>query len=201
MFGELNGVVILGRAMKKDLRTFINENRSAFDQANPPEELWQRISADLPPHGQPAGRVVAIKRTEILQVLKVAAITFLIGTVGITIFFYGKKQAYEDYSRINPGLAAEQATYVRLVSQKKDSIAYLASTDPVLYNEFSEVLQQMETNYEKLKQEFAASPNKEMTLEAMILNLQAQINVLSQQMDIYRDYIKQTKKQTKNEQI
>ena len=58
----------------------------------------------------------------------------------------------------------------------------------------------MEANYEMLKQEFANSPNKELTLEAMIRNLQAQIEVLSQQMDIL-NYINKNEKPTKNEQI
>lgn len=186
--------------MKKDLKTFIAENREAFDQENPPRELWQRIAHELDRQEPQQHEKSTVRKMWLLQVLKVAAITFLIGTTGIVIYFYGKKHAYDDYSQISPGLAAEQQVYVQLVTQKKDSIAYIASSNPTLYSEFSDVLHQMETNYEMLKREFEKSPNKELTLEAMIRNLQAQIEVLSQQMEVLK-YINQTESQTKHEQI
>ncbi len=185
--------------MKKDLKTFITENRAAFDDANPPKDLWQRITKELDEPGQSKDNP-PVRKIWIMQVLKVAAVTFLIGMAGITVYFYGKKHAYEDYSQINPNLAAEQKAYAQLVTQKKDSIAFIAVSNPVLYGEFSEVLSQMEANYEVLKRELAKSPNKELTLEAMIRNLQAQIEVLGQQMEIL-NYINETKNKPRHEQI
>lgn len=186
--------------MKKDLNAFVKENRAAFDDANPPLDLWQRIAGDLDKLDQPHGQETGSRKMWIAQVLKVAAITFLVGTAGILIYFYGKKDAYADYSRINPHLAAEQQVYAQLVTQKKDSIAYIATSNPALYGEFSKVLDQMEANYEVLKREFAQSPNKELTLEAMIRNLQAQIEILSQQMEVL-NYINDPKNQNRDEQI
>ena len=184
--------------MKKDLKGFITENRDAFDNATPPKDLWERIASELDQGEQPQGKG-SIRKLWVLQVLKVAAITFLVGVAGITVYFYGKKHAYDDYSQISPNLAAEQKAYAQLVTQKKDSIAYIAVSNPTLYGEFSEVLNQMEANYESLKQEFGESPNKELTLEAMIRNLQAQIEVLSQQMEVLNYINSETK--TKDEQI
>ncbi|MGK6351525.1 hypothetical protein [Parapedobacter sp. DT-150] len=186
--------------MKKDLKAFMTENKAAFDQVDPPVDLWQRIEKELDQR-ESAPHPSRIRKIWVMQVLKVAAVTLLIGTAGIVIYFYGKRHAYEDYSRINPQLAAEQRAYAALVDQKKDSIAYIAASDPALHGEFSKTLSQMEVSYETLKQEFAKSPNKELTLEAMIRNLQAQIDVLSQQMEIL-NYMNQTKtKQTQHEQI
>lgn len=186
--------------MKKDLKAFIWENRTKFDHANPPSELWQRIAGELDQLNQPHDEMAVVRKTWLSRVLKVAAVTFLIGTAGLLVYFYGKRDAYADYSRINPDLAAEQQVYARLVTQKKDSIAFIATSNPALYGEFSKVLDQMEVNYEMLKQEFAKSPNKELTLGAMIRNLQAQIEVLSQQMEVL-NYINGTKNQTNDEQI
>ena len=59
----------------------------------------------------------------------------------------------------------------------------------------------METNYNTLKQELSQSPNKELTLEAMIRNLQVQIEVLGQQMEIMNYVKKEKHNTTKNEQI
>ncbi len=186
--------------MKKDLKVFIRENRASFDHATPPSDLWQRIADELDQRGQRRSKRVGVRKMWVAHVLKVAAVTLLIGTAGILVYFYGKRDAYADYSRINPGLAAEQQVYAQLVTQKKDSIAYIATSNPALYGEFSKVLGQMETNYDMLKQEFSKSPNKELTLEAMIRNLQAQIEVLSQQMEVL-NYINGTKNRIKDEQI
>lgn len=186
--------------MKKDLKTYIRENKAAFDDATPPLDLWQRIAGGL--DEQPrlhvekrGGRTVWVAR-----ILKVAAIALLIGTMGILLYFYGRNDTYVEYSRINPDLAAEQQVYAQLVMQKKDSIEYIAVSDPKLYAEFSKVLDQIEANYDMLKQEFSQSPNKELTLEAMIRNLQAQIEILSQQLEIL-NYINDSKSQNRNEQI
>lgn len=184
--------------MNRDLKKFVTEHRAAFDDAQPPKDLWQRIARELEESKKPTGPVVV--RKMLMQMLKVAAVTFLIGTAGILVYFYGKKNAYDDYRRINPDLAAEQLTYSQLVMQKKDSVAIFATHNPMLYGEFSKALNQMEANYEMLKQEFANSPNKELTLEAMIRNLQAQMEVLSQQMEIL-NYINNSEKPAKNEQI
>lgn len=186
--------------MKERLKTFIATNRAAFDDATPPANLWLRISEDLDRKSTPIRQVQPPRKPGLRHVLKVAAITFLIGTAGLTIYFYGKKQAYEDYGRISPELAAEQRTYAELVTRKKDSIAYMATANPVLLDEFNGTLHQMEANYELLKQEFAKSPNQGLTLEAMIRNLQAQIDVLSQQLQILH-YIRESGNQSNNEQI
>jgi len=140
------------------------------------------------------------KRAWISHILKVAAVTFLLGTAGMLIYFYGKREAYLDYSRVNPDLAATQQVYAKLVTQKKDSIAYIATSNPVLYGEFSKAIDQMESNYDMLKQEYAKSPNRELTLEAMIRNLQAQIDILSRQLDILKS-INREKKGFSHEQI
>ncbi|MGV3761786.1 hypothetical protein [Parapedobacter sp.] len=186
--------------MKKDLKSFIHENREAFDDATPPLHLWQGIAGALDERDLRNTKVRGGKGAWITHVLKVAALTFLVGTIGMLIYFYGKREAYLDYSRVNPDLAAEQAVYARLVMQKKDSIAYIATSNPALYGEFSKAIDQMESNYDMLKQEFAKSPNRELTLEAMIRNLQAQIDILSQQLDVL-NYINDSKKQTGDEQI
>ncbi|MFB2117904.1 hypothetical protein [Parapedobacter sp. 2B3] len=187
--------------MKKDLKSFIQENREAFDEATPPLYLWQGIAEELDSRYQRSTKKPGGKTAWITQVLKVAAVTFLVGMAGILIYFYGKRDAYLDYSRVNPDLAAEQQVYAQLVMQKKDSIAFIATSNPALYGEFSKVIDQMESNYDMLKQEFAKSPNRELTLEAMIRNLQAQIDILSQQLDVLNYINSASKKQTRDEQI
>lgn len=185
--------------MKQQLKNFIQQNRTGFDDANPPEGIWENIAAAL--NTQQPGHSPVVRKSWTPYIVRIAAAILLLTAGGIAIYNYGRQQAYDDYSRINPELAAEQQTYARLVIQKRDSIAHFAASNPALYGEFSDVLSQMESSYNALKQELDNSPNKELTLEAMIRNLQVQIEVLSQQMRIM-DYVKkETKNDTKNEQI
>ncbi len=184
--------------MEKNLKSYIRDNRSAFDTANPPDALWDRIATSLDEQEASAPKV---RTLGFARVARVAAALLLLGIAGTLVFTYGRKQGYEDYNRINPQLAAEQRTYADMVMQKRDSIAYIAATNPTLYGEFSAVLEQMDANYQSLKQELPTSPNQEMTLEAMIQNLKIQIEVLGQQIDTYH-YINKTKKnQTHEHQI
>lgn len=182
--------------MEKNLKTFIRDNRAAFDTANPPEGLWERIEASL--DGQQPEQKKKVRRLPIARIAQLAAAVLILAVAGALVFSYGRKQGYEDYHRINPQLAAEQRTYADMVTQKKDSVSFIAATNPTLYGEFSTVLEQMEDNYMSLKQELPNSPNQEMTLEAMIHNLKIQIEVLGQQLDTYH-YINTNQKNGEHE--
>lgn len=109
---------------------------------------------------------------------------------------YQEDAGYQDYERINPELAESRAIYDDLVQQRKDSIRVFASQDLRLEAEFVDALSFMELNYEQLKAELQHSPNQERTLRAMILNLQAQAEVLNQQL-----YILSKLNETKNETL
>lgn len=180
--------------MKKNLTSFVRDNRPAFDTANPPAGLWDRIEASL--DSQAREHTVRVRRLP--RLARIAAAVLLLAAAGVLVFTYGRRQGYEDYHKINPQLAAEQRAYSEMVTQKKDSIAFIAVSNPALYGEFSTVLEQMEANYKDLKQELPSSPNKELTLDAMIQNLKIQIEVLGQQLDTYH-YINKTDKKDEHQ--
>lgn len=178
--------------MEKRLKDFINDNKEQFDDQQIPWGLWSNISEALDKNSQHQDGeeraetvpVRTLKKAIPRRLLKIAASIALLIIAGTSIYFYGKKQGYEDYARINPELAATQGSYQVMVNQKKDSVAFFSSRNPDLEAEFVETLTQMEKNYEALKAELPSSPNQERILEAMILNLQAQTAVLNQQMII-----------------
>lgn len=166
--------------MKKDLDKFIAANRAEFDDQPLPDALWDKVVAGLEAH-EPRQQRKGLPRN---QWFRIAATLLLSGALGILIYFYGKQQGYEDYVRINPDLAASRAGYQQLVEQRKDSVMVFASQNPGLETEFEDALTYMESNYEALRKELESSPNQERTLRAMILNLQAQAEVLNQQLII-----------------
>lgn len=186
----------------KGLAHFITTHRAEFDEQELPDKVWQGVLAGLEKQGndsQTAAQKASTANPESLnphntqkatshnrilrqQWFKIAATLFIAALFGITIYFYGKQQGYADYARINPELAASRADYQQLVQQRKDSVMVFVRNDLGLETEFEEALTYMESNYETLKKELVSSPNQERTLRAMIQNLQAQAEVLNQQL-------------------
>ena len=80
---------------------------------------------------------------------------------------------------------------------KQEELKVLSKEQPVLYRKFTEDIIQLDSSYKALKDQLSVTPNKEMLVEAMIQNLELQLNVLNQQLNIIHQ-IKQSKKHEKN---
>src|SRR5207342_466801 len=91
--------------------------------------------------------------------------------------------------------------FAKLVALKQEELKALAPEQPELYQQFSTDINQLDSSYKSLKNQLGATPNREMLIEAMIQNLQLQLNVLNQQLNIINQ-IKQSKsnKHEKNTQ-
>jgi phage shock protein A len=68
----------------------------------------------------------------------------------------------------------------------------IKTDEPFLYKKFSFDIKRLDSTYTLLKQQLPVNPNKEELLEAMIYNLQLQIELLNQQLNIIQK-IKQSK--------
>jgi len=161
------------------LEKFIMEHRKAFDDVQAPEKIWEHIAwtFDEEAHAQRSKRRLYIRTAASL-----AAMFILVCTAGILLYQTRYREA--NYSHINPALAQQQSEYVVMINEKLDALAPLSESNPKLYEEFSTVIKKMHGNYDQLKTELQQSPNKELTLEAMINNLKMQIEVLNQQLTI-----------------
>jgi len=182
--------------MKGNLEKYVIENRKAFNDANPPEHIWDNIvtSFDEEQQYKRRNRILAFR-----TIISAAAMLLLISAAAL--LFYQVRQANkQDYSSIDPTLANKQKSFVSQIDQKQQALSAMAHADPELYQEFSGVWQKMQSNYIQLKEEYPQSPNKEKTLEAMINNLQMQIQVLNQQLEVL-NYIQKQEKKSPYEQI
>ena len=93
----------------------------------------------------------------------------------------------------NTGITPEINQIVKMIGMKQEELKTLAAGQPELYRQFSNDLDQLDSSYNALKSELNETPNQELLLEAMIQNLQLQLNVLNQQLNIINQ-IKQSKK-------
>lgn len=182
--------------MKDHLEKYIRSNKRAFDAAEPPEHIWMGVEAAL---NEAAGRKKNSNILTIRRFLSLAAVMLLVLTAGIVVYRHNMK-ATSNYRTIDPILAQQQEAYTAAIESKREQLAITAASNPALYQEFSSELNKMERNYLQLKKEMAQSPNKELTLEAMIRNLQMQVEVLNQQLEVFH-YLHQQEKNTPYEQL
>lgn len=184
--------------MSRKLEKFIGDNRNEFDDAVPSAKVWENLSAGLEKKSS--------KRSIVTPMLKWGIAAAVVVTAGITIFIAinNKNSAVEPYTVKNgvdtsSGInsiapdAPEINEFAKMVALKQEELKALAPEQPELYRTFTTDINQLDSSYKSLKGQLSATPNRELLIQAMIQNLQLQLNVLNQQLNIINQ-IKQTKK-------
>jgi septal ring factor EnvC (AmiA/AmiB activator) len=180
--------------MSNKLKIFISDNRKAFDDEIPSNKMWENIEASL------TGKK---ERKTILRPLyqwSMAAAAVLILATGAWFVFFKKPAETQvvvktepDINILAPEYAGQMNQFAKMIDSKQHELKILAKEQPELYQQFTTAINQLDSSYNTLKNQLSATPNKEMLLEAMIQNLQLQLNVLNQQLSIIHQ-IKETKK-------
>lgn len=164
----------------KGIDAFIKENRKEFDVEMPSDQLWDRIDAAL------AKEKNSKRLTGLTLWLGVAASLLILMTV---TFIYSKRKTDTDLDivDINPAYAQKESHFASLIEVKKDSLQIYAKRNPELYAHFSADLNKLDGAYEKLKKELQNSPNQRAVVQAMVKNLELQLQVINQQLSIIND--------------
>ena len=193
--------------MKKDnLERFIRDNREAFDDKEPPGNLWQKVEAGLdkqvPDRSSPFRNIY--KNTALSggsrqigwplldwRVAASIAVLLLAGTFLYMNSQYGVTHQPEVVAA-SPAYAKEVVQYTQLIDDKRTDLKQMTEDNPALYQEFATDLDRLEKSYQSLKSDLPKNPNQEVLIQAMIQNLQLQINLLNEQLRV----IKRIKQQT-----
>ena len=189
--------------MNKQLDDFIRNHRDEFDSDLPSPQVWNKIDERLT--GAP-------KKAKVVQFAwmrwsAAAAVVLMIGAA--YMYWFNSKpvirqQVVENkdaapvvvdsnlLNEINPVYAKELYHFTQLIELKQDELKQVAKENPQLYKQFVTDINKVDSSYNVLKQELPANPNREQLLEAMIRNLQVQMDMLNQQLQIIQQ-IKQSK--------
>jgi len=184
--------------MSRKLEKFIGDNRNEFDGAVPSGKVWENIAAGIEAKKQKRSILTPLYRWSIAAVIVICAglTAFLMlknnKTAG-TVITAVKYDSVNDINAIAPEYAPEVNEFAKLVAIKQEELKALAPEQPELYRKFTTDINQLDSSYRSLKNKLGATPNREMLIEAMIQNLQLQLNVLNQQLNIINQ-IKQSKK-------
>ncbi len=196
--------------MSNRLEDFVNSNRDAFDNEAPTDQVWNSIQGRLNPGlaTQPAAKVV---RLGWIKWAAAAAVILVTGTI-LFIRNEGKKPAETAsiaqtpvqppaissndsalLNEINPAYAKEVYHFTQLIELKQSELKQIEKDNPVLYKQFLGDINKLDSSYNSLKQQLPANPNREQLLEAMISNLQLQMDLLNQQLQIIQQIRKSSK--------
>jgi ribosomal protein S6 len=97
-------------------------------------------------------------------------------------------------SQIDPQYAKLVSQFTEVIETKQTELRKIEKDDPALYQQFSGDIHKLDSAYHVLRGTLNANPNTEQLLQAMISNLQLQIDLLNQQLTVIKK-IKEPKTQ------
>lgn len=175
---------------KKDrLERFVRDNRDGFDTFLPQDSLWSQIEDKLQAQSpfapeQPKKKLRRLNNFSFDW--RIAAGVFLALGIGFLVYLnkeYGIARDPRVALKV-PTYAREFNQYTVAIDQKREEIVKLARNNPEVYKDFAADLQSLETSYQNLRSNLNNAPNQEALLEAMVQNLQWQVDLLNQQLEI-----------------
>ncbi len=197
------------------LERFIRDNREAFDSHEPPADLWAKLETNLPAqperlnglvkplHGSETGpfrnQITSMWGGMRWQIAATITLLLLAGGYWWTNDHYGVSEQPEVVV-FSPAYAKEFTQYARLIDDKRSELRDMTEQNPALYQQFATDLDRLEKNYQGLKADLPKNPNQEVLIQAMIQNLQLQIDLLNQQLDVIQRIKQQNNNQT-NEKL
>jgi hypothetical protein len=104
----------------------------------------------------------------------------------------GKPDSGATVNRTNPSsedlanISEEMYHYAKLVEIKQKELKKIQRDEPLLYKQFVGDVNKLDSVYHSLEYQLTQNPNREQLLEAMIQNLQLQMNLLNHQLDIIK---------------
>jgi|GEM_PF-378443 len=185
--------------MSKKLKQFIEENRHSFDDAQPPENAWDRINTSVP--ALQTGKRFPLKK---IYRWAAAAAVFLTAAACFYLFAWkGNKDDQQtarkndiqsgngsvyDINAIDPEYAMKAGRIYQVIERKQEELKTLSADQPELYDQFTQDLATLDSSYRVLKEQATRSPNREILIKAMMNNLQLQAELLSKQLSIISEY-------------
>ncbi|POY36905.1 hypothetical protein C3K47_07515 [Solitalea longa] len=163
--------------MKDRLESFVEEHRDEFDVYEPNPQVWRSIEKTM--RNEP-------KVLKLSFNWRIAAAIALIIGFGFTVFRVANRtpQPEDSLAKINPEYAQTAYHMAALIDIKRDELKQIQKEQPELYQEFSGDLERLDKNYQAMKIQLGGAANQETVVEAMIQNLQLQIDLLNQQLTI-----------------
>lgn len=176
---------------KNKIERFVRDNREEFDAFEPSVDLWSKIEKQLPKTETKViplnNNIVSRKKSLVSRTIwQIAASVIVVLGLGFATFQYFKvpQNADPDIARVDTDQAKAAFQYASLIETKRGELRQIEQEDPELYEQFAGEIEKLDQDYNGLKSQLPQTPNQEVLVEAMIQNLQRQIDLLNTQLSI-----------------
>ena len=157
--------------MKDELENYVEKHRSQFDELQVDKDtLWSKIEAELPESHVP---VIPIWRRNIVRVA--ASIAIVLGGM---FFWYTINVDTADNSIVHQELLEVDHYYGSLVNNQVELIKNSPNLTQEERDDFLSLIDDLDTEYEKLKLELAEGVNDQKIMEAIINNYRKKIQLM-----------------------
>lgn len=163
--------------MRDSLKDFINNNREAFDDKEPDNSVWEKISSSLPGMRQRS-------LWNSVGVWRAAAVVFM-GLSALLFFSNIEKPAEKQQaSRLQGEFQDIESYYVDEIAKK---VALIDHFDDTFGNDqFTQDFEKLDAMYQVLRDEMKTRPTEKVR-DALILNILVRIDLLNQQIKKLED--------------
>ena len=179
--------------MDDRIEKYIKGHRDEMDVKIPRNDLWGDIEQQL----ESSSKQVRISKS--VMYWKAAAVILLLITSWLAIdklTSENRNIRQAEVAVVNPELMEAEGYYISLIDQKREEIINLGQKYE-LGKDFLKEIDQLDKMYAILKQDLKGG-NEDNLVDAMILNLQLRVEVLSQQLRIIQSIEKSQKDETVN---
>lgn len=87
---------------------------------------------------------------------------------------------------LQSSLSEEMYHYAKLVEIRHKELKVIEKDEPLLYKQFALDVDKLDSVYRSLRDQLPSNPNREQLLEAMLQNLQLQMELLNHQLEIIK---------------
>lgn len=175
--------------MEKDKwKSFIEENRSEFDNESADPQLWSRIEFSL---DQQAPKMVKLS-----TVLRIAAAILIVASAGIFLLLNSTRQTpvhvaghsrqttESEYilSSISPEYREVETYYVSRINSAMNELESFTPDEELL-----SAIADLDAEFKQLKSEMKENVNQGEIIEAMIMNYRLKLELLEKMLDSFNE--------------
>ena len=164
--------------MKIDnIEKFIVSNKSEFEDDAPSDLMWQQIEMSLKTK----------RKKSRIRSISVAASLLILFASSMFLFQLKNDNSANADKVVNQEVLEAQSQFSSLIEIKRSELNQYKNDQPELINELNKQLKDLQLNYNALLLQLKDENKKDLIVQALIENLQLQLEVLNRSLEIVQN--------------
>lgn len=162
-----------------DLEKFIKQHRADFDTEIPSERVWNSISSKL---NKKQKQFVWKPYVAAASVMLFLAFTWIVADIKLS------NRINTEQETVSDEVQQAQIQFSSLIELKRNELNRYRKDNPELISDFEHQLVELQASYHQLLPQLKDEKKRDFVLQAVIENLQMQVDILNQQLEIIKQY-------------